>query len=500
MKIKTLFALFGICFAFGFTSCNSVINPLGGKETPKLFPIRQNGKNGYINSKGEVVIQPQFAFTLPFSEGLAAVCIGSGKCGYIDETGNFAINPQFDSALRFSESLAAVVVGDKLGYIDRNGKYVINPQFTAAGRGPGRIDAFSTFSENLARVKISDKFGFIDKTGKIIINPQFEDAMPFFDGLAATKIGDKWGYIDKEGKIIINPQFEIAQPFINGLAAVLIGKQFGYIDKTGKIVINPQFDNALPFSDEGLAAVSLNQKMGFIDKDGKYVVNPQFGVTWWFGSLEEAFLVTSDLGRMSLSEGLTPVRIGDKERKFGYADETGKVIINPQFEEAFPFYGGLALVSINGGPDGTIAWIDKEGKIIWRETKPTPLPTPNLPMSNSNMNTAIITNSNVSNTTNNSIRDEPPPSPQRTGRLTTDSNLRSDANKDSASLGIHFKGAKITILDETSYTNDKGELSTWYKVRVTEYGCSVNANLGCGKNTANDADEGWVNAKVVLLD
>ena len=89
-------------------------------------------------------------------------------------------------------------------------------------------------------------------------------------------------------------------------------------------------------------------------------------------------------------------------------------------------------------------------------------------------------------------------SSERTGRLTTDSNIRNEPNKDAVSLGIHFKDAKVRILDETSYETN-GMISTWYKIRVTEYGCSKDTSLGCGKNSPNDADEGWVNAKVVLL-
>lgn len=87
----------------------------------------------------------------------------------------------------------------------------------------------------------------------------------------------------------------------------------------------------------------------------------------------------------------------------------------------------------------------------------------------------------------------------RTGRLVTDANLRSGPDKDTASVGIHFRGAKVQILDESRYERD-GEVVTWYKIRVLSYGRSVNTNLMGGKNTPYDADEGWVNAKLVSPD
>ena len=73
-----------------------------------------------------IVINPQFDWAEPFSEGLARVLIGgigTGKWGFIDKTGHYVINPQFDSAGSFSDGLAAVRIGDdktgKWGYIAR---------------------------------------------------------------------------------------------------------------------------------------------------------------------------------------------------------------------------------------------------------------------------------------------------------------------------------------------------------------------------------------------
>lgn len=495
MRVTRFYVVSAMLFATLVTlSCSHLSNPLG-KETPELFPILQNGKWGYINRKGEVVIQPQFAQAWFFSEGLAVACIDDFKCGYIDQTGKFAINPQFRRAFRFSEGLAAVDQG-RWGYIDKTGKFAINPQFSEC----------LTFSEGLAMVVVGKKVGFIDKTGKIVVNPQFENAQQFTDELAAAKIGEKWGYVDKEGKIIINPQFDDAAPFVSGLAAVSVGNQWGYIDKIGKIAINPQFDFAYPFSDEGLALVVLNGKAGFVDKSGKYEINPQFELQPFLRSSPNIrdpwkgqavfMMITSDIGRISFSEGLAPAQVSDG--KIGFIDKGGKFVVNPQFGAAFPFYGGMALVASEDSPRGEMAWIDKEGKYIWREVKEKPRTASDI---NTNT-TTTVTNSNSANasttTTNSNISTSNSSSNERTGRLTTDTNLRSEPKKDAASVGIHFRGAKVRILDETSYESE-GQTLTWYKIKVYEYGCSTNANLGCGKNTPNDGDEGWVNAKLVLL-
>ena len=102
----------------------------GKYESNDLSQFFENGKFGYIDKKGKIVIKPRFDDTLGFSEKLAGVKIGD-KWGYIDKEGEIVIMPRFDDVEDFSEGLAGVKTGDKWSYIDKEGKMVkvINPQF-----------------------------------------------------------------------------------------------------------------------------------------------------------------------------------------------------------------------------------------------------------------------------------------------------------------------------------------------------------------------------------
>jgi hypothetical protein len=60
-----------------------------------LHPVGADGKMGYIDGKGTVVIEPQFQRAETFSEGLAQAGAGdspfSCRWGYVDKTGEWVI-------------------------------------------------------------------------------------------------------------------------------------------------------------------------------------------------------------------------------------------------------------------------------------------------------------------------------------------------------------------------------------------------------------------------
>src|SRR5882724_8349970 len=72
---------------------------LGNDKPPSLFPVFVEGKFGYIDKTGKLVLKPQYAGGSRFSEGLAAVqLVKAGKVGFIDETGGIVIPVQYELA------------------------------------------------------------------------------------------------------------------------------------------------------------------------------------------------------------------------------------------------------------------------------------------------------------------------------------------------------------------------------------------------------------------
>lgn len=75
----------------------------------EYMAVKKDGKWGFVDSKGKMVIKPQFLDAGSFSNGLAAVNI-DGKWGYIDKTGKVVIEQQFDGAKEFNSSGKAFVL------------------------------------------------------------------------------------------------------------------------------------------------------------------------------------------------------------------------------------------------------------------------------------------------------------------------------------------------------------------------------------------------------
>ncbi len=256
----------------------------GNGTSPKYMGKDGKPVSGYIDRDGQLVINLQFDYADEFSNGLARV-VTDKKFGYINTNGEFVINPQFEDAENFGTEdnpLALVKFGGKYGYIDKSGNYAISPQFDDAG---GFTNYFSEVpgrsGYSLAGVKVGDKWGFIDKTGNFAVAPQFSAVGSFSEGRALVKIGDKCGYIDETGKMVIAAQFECSSSldevgkFSEGLACVKITDAQTQTKAPDKL---PGKDSSLTYTYPAVVAVEPRYKYGFIDRTGKFVIEPQFEV------------------------------------------------------------------------------------------------------------------------------------------------------------------------------------------------------------------------------
>lgn len=205
----------------------------------------RNGKHGFVNNEGKVVIPYKYDFALDFSDGMALVCDENGYIGYINTKGELVIPYKYDNPS------------------ERNG---------------------NDFHEGLCAVVVDGEhewFSYIDKTGKLAFPGVFSQDGDFSDGLAAvTTTGEnrQSGYIDHSGEMVITlPEEWYGQKFSDGVAKIRNGNSCFIIDKTGKRLFEVNGDIVYTGSDiiysEGLAVVygkgKYQNKIGFMDKTGR---------------------------------------------------------------------------------------------------------------------------------------------------------------------------------------------------------------------------------------
>lgn len=190
-----------------------------------LAAVKKDGKWGYINKKGEVVLPFVCKEVESFSSGLAAIHYEDGY-GFINMDGKIIISTIYLEVGKISENLvwAREKGSSKVGFLDLDENWVISPAYDYAG----------DFSEGLARVSTMGIYGFIDRSGVCMIDFLFQDAGSFSDGLTWVKMNNKFGFIDKNGVIII-PIIYDTQPesFQNGLSLVTKDGISFYINLAG---------------------------------------------------------------------------------------------------------------------------------------------------------------------------------------------------------------------------------------------------------------------------
>ena len=234
---------------------------------------------------------------------------------------------------------------------------------------PNITYANDEYSEGLISVYEStwngNVWGFADERGKIVIKPQFAWAGDFHEGLAPAKtIGDnaEVGFIDKTGQWVIKPQFGQAMSFHNGVAEVTFLRRGGaLIDKTGRILAKGELGRSSLGT--GSAAigdlfVSCHKGLyGLIDKTGKWVLPAVFDQIRAFDSGYPANNLSTFHRRITDPSKYIQI---SRNRLWGVADCTGKIIIPPRYDEVLSFQNGHAAVKV----DGKYGFVDSNGKTV----------------------------------------------------------------------------------------------------------------------------------------
>lgn len=272
------------------------IRTISGSMVDGLAPVivlSDSQYETYINKKGEFAFEENYERAMPFSEGLAAVLV-DGKWGFINTKGSMVIEPQYLSSQigSFHNGMANVAIEvnenfnfpQKWIFINQDGEKVLGPYESA-----------NSFSEGYAAVTEIDEndnwiSGFIDPKGEYVLHFTEEDRLSavglYSDGFFPVLDQDmiiregvcSIGFMDKSGEWVIEPQYCSVGAFKNGLTPASTTKssigimEYGYINTSGEIVIEEQYSSASSFSGDCALVLWDNfNGIGLIDQTGELI-------------------------------------------------------------------------------------------------------------------------------------------------------------------------------------------------------------------------------------
>lgn len=264
-------------------------NDINNENT--LLPFELNGLYGYMDTNGNIVIEPQYRDALPFSEGMAAVAGENGLYGYINTSGDIVIPYEYGqvdsyekTVSNFSEGVA-VVNGNM--YIDKLGNKIL-----------GEYKYADDFHDGFAVVEtIYGKFAYIDKEGKIkkeydtepspfnygyaitennVIDTNFDcicsldnyDTVDLNEGYITVSKNGMYGVIDTYGNVIIDFDYKYLSKFSGGLFAFRNDGNMGYIDLNNNVIIPEKYSYADIFIDNIALVMTSSGSEYVIDKSG----------------------------------------------------------------------------------------------------------------------------------------------------------------------------------------------------------------------------------------
>jgi hypothetical protein len=223
---------------------------------------------------------------------------------------------------------------------------------------------------------------YVDQSGAVVLAYPNVSSGPFACGLAPVGIRSEnastraYGYMNPAGKLIIPPLYDHAQPFDpNGRAIVTRNNLSAYIDTQGNLLTPFKYNTLYPY-EHGVSKAVIHQpanapsKVEYLDLQGHPLPNHK-------PAPEQEYQAP----RHKLSEGLKPAYErppGQSQALWGYQDQRGQWVIQPQFLDAFSFSEGLAVVALPCDPPSnykphnkeepstwaSFGYIDKTGKII----------------------------------------------------------------------------------------------------------------------------------------
>ncbi len=300
----------------------------------EMLPTRYNGKWGYIDTDGKLMVGYDFDEVDFFYDGLS-VASKNNKYGFINKKGTVVVNFDYDDVDRFENGSAIVHVKDKATIINRIGEMQFDTLYEEVGSP----------HDDRVLVMHDDKYGYTDSHGKVIIPVQFETATDFMNRLAVAGSEDYLAVIDRNGNRVIDTLYSFISIEPNGLIRAQRDDMFGIYNRFGEQVLPFEYDAIGKFAG-GMAIISKDDKFGFINDSAKITIP----LTYDFDS--------ETLNRSEFKNGYAVVKL---KNKYGLIDLSGNVVLPVKYDDV-RFYNDSTPVAVR--KQNKWGYVDLDNKTI----------------------------------------------------------------------------------------------------------------------------------------
>lgn len=321
----------------------------------KLIPATDENKWGFIDTTGKWILQPQFDFCEPYSQGMALI-ENNDLFGFVDLFGKIIVEPIYEEADNFNEGVAIVFDGEFYGAINRFGKIKI----------PFEYDDIGEFVDGIAYALKNGSFGYIDLNGNVVVPFVYQQAFTINNNRALVKQYGKYGIINKANKIILPFSFDWIEPnFTDTVIKVKAEDKFGIIAFSGDTLLPLEYDKIGQIDNDPILVIDRG-KVGYFSRSGVWVIPPKyesdpFVLDW--GEFYKGLARIRIKGKMGVIDATDTRRVPaifenmghfqgvlfpiKKRGKWGYSDHDIKLRIKYTYDNALSFIDSLARVKLN---------------------------------------------------------------------------------------------------------------------------------------------------------
>lgn len=215
-------------------------------ESLRLIPEKEGNLFGYLNIKTNLFeIEPQYEVAGYFHAGLASVR-KDNKWGFINKRGDIIIECIYDKVTAFLHGYSIFTDENGYGIISDNGKII----FPSQGK---KIIRYDKNAKLIVFETQKSRYGLMDLESNVF-DIETENIPYFYEDRAVIKINRLYGHINTKCEITTPCKYEFACNFHNGHAfvgfneiyddddaTVVEEEKVGCVDLNGIIIINTEY-------------------------------------------------------------------------------------------------------------------------------------------------------------------------------------------------------------------------------------------------------------------